>query len=350
MINFLSSTSKNLIKIGYAPIRTSNNNLIDENTEELCFYKQKGAVINIVIIINTYRVINFAEKYNALTRLISSKFVKGSKILSLGIAAGDENAAAFTSIEPFTPDADIMKIHWAVDIKNKNMIFQKEAPTELDGIEKILRSYDNPSSVGSSNDQNIPPVSIQPIISYGLIIINFIIFIIMTLDGGSTNTATLIKYGALSGSEVLKGEWYRLFSCMFIHIGIIHLLSNMLWLYILGRKCEKYYGHIKFIMAYIISGVCGSLASLLFSGEVVSAGASGAIMGLTGSAIVYTAMNNTLMEGLDFYTFVLISVINIGFGFVYAGIDNFGHIGGFIGGIIIGLIISLQNKRKVLKK
>ncbi len=354
MKNFLNFTAKNLIRIGYEPIIINNNwSNIDENTTELCFIKRKGAVINIVILINADKEANPLSRYDHLTECISSQFEKNTKILSLGIAAGDGLTPSFTESEAFIPDADIMKIHWAVDIKNNNIIYQKDAPTKLDGIESILKSAKNSASASAVSVTEYSDVkksfirTHKTILTYALIAANILIFLIMALDGGNGSIHTLLKYGALSSAHVADGQWYRIFSCMFIHINTVHLLSNMLSLYIFGTRCEKYYGHVRFIAAYIVSGLCSSVLSLLFSGGAVSAGASGAIMGLMSSALIYTLVNKIPMDGLDVYTFMFFSVINLGFGFVYEGVDNFGHIGGFIGGLIVGLIIALYDKKKV---
>ena len=126
---------------------------------------------------------------------------------------------------------------------------------------------------------------------------------LMEVAGGSTNTATLIDFGAKVNWLILQGEWWRLFTPIVLHIGILHLSMNTLALYYIGMIVEKIYGNFRFLFIYLIAGFFGTLASLLFSPNI-SAGASGAIFGCFGALLYFgSPIQNYLIEqwGLIFY-------------------------------------------------
>ncbi|MCD8159124.1 MAG: rhomboid family intramembrane serine protease [Clostridiales bacterium] len=355
--DILTAFSKGLAEKNYSFIKTKpEENLISEETTELCFYKPSGAVINYVIVINTFKTPSFELRFDLLKKSILSQIKYNAKAVFLCIAVGDERAAEFTLRGGFDPQAEVVNIRWAVDIKNGNFICGKDSPSKFDGIENILKNAKEPQpktvsgifrSQSCRSSDFIKTRSV--IVTYGLIALNVIMFILLSLDGGSENTQTLLKYGAIYAPYIKQGEYYRLFTYTFLHIGILHIFSNMFGLFIFGSRCERYYGYLKFTAVYLISGLGCSLLSFLFSGESVSAGASGAIFGIMGSSLAYTLINNIKMDGLDAYVYIIISIINIGFGFVYPGVDNWGHIGGFAAGVILGIIIGFADKKKVSK-
>lgn len=347
MKDVLMTAAKRLTQLGYNIININNSVInIEESTEELCFYKMSGSVTNFIIILNGYRVYGTRERYEELTEALTKKANVG-KILCLGIVVGGASAAEFTLNGKFDPVADVMKVRWAADIENGNMIFEKGAPDKIDGIEKIFSSSKENKSPNINSININEPVKISRIIfTIGLIAANIIIFIFLTAEGGSENTDVLLAHGALYAPYVMDGEVYRLVTCMFLHIGIQHLLANMLSLFIFGTRCELYFGNVKFLILYFLSGIGGSVMSITFSGNTVSAGASGAVMGLMAAALIYSKIRHIDFGGLSTYTLLVFAIINIGFGFVYSGIDNLGHIGGFLTGLICGGIIGIYDKRK----
>ena len=108
------------------------------------------------------------------------------------------------------------------------------------------------------------------------------------IAGGSTNLRVLVQYGANFGPAIIRGETWRFFTSMFLHIGIAHLLFNSYALFIFGIEMERIYGTGRFLSIYVLSGLYGSLASFSFSGQaVISAGASGAIFGIIGMNLAF---------------------------------------------------------------
>lgn len=181
----------------------------------------------------------------------------------------------------------------------------------------------------------------KPIITYILIAINIIIFGLGIAFGLSD---TFINLFANYGPLVVEGEYYRLFTSMFIHANLLHILFNMYALYLLGSQAEGFFGKAKFLIIYILSGLSGSLLSILLNGGAVSVGASGAIFGILG-ALLYFGYNyrvylgNTLIKDI-----VPVILINLAFGFMVTGVDNFAHIGGLIGGITTAMAVGFTTR------
>ncbi len=176
----------------------------------------------------------------------------------------------------------------------------------------------------------------------GAIVAMFIVMIIYgqvvygTWNGPET-IEVLINLGAKVNLLIYEGQTWRLFTAMFLHIGVLHLLFNLYALYALGPMVEGYFGHWRFLAIYLLGGLFGSLASYAFS-PAISAGASGAIFALAGAITVYFlryhenfgARGRSILQSM-----AVIIGINLVFGFVGQGIDNWGHIGGLIGGAVV---------------
>ncbi|HLQ70902.1 MAG TPA: rhomboid family intramembrane serine protease, partial [Bacillota bacterium] len=112
----------------------------------------------------------------------------------------------------------------------------------------------------------------KPFITYILIAVNLLMFLLLVFNGGSTNSPTLLKYGAnYNLSIVIHNEWWRIISSMFLHIGWAHIAMNMIALYFLGSIVERIYGAKRFIIIYFLAGIGGGLASFLYP-ENISAG------------------------------------------------------------------------------
>ena len=151
-------------------------------------------------------------------------------------------------------------------------------------------------------------------------------------------------FGANYGPYTLTGDWWRLFTYMFLHGSLLHIGFNMWCLLDLGRLCESLYGRWSYATIYIATGLAGGLASIAWNPRVWSVGASGAIFGLAGALIASFylgefslprfAIQSTLKSLLFFAGFNLI------FGFIVPGIDNSAHIGGLLAGLAFGALIA----------
>ena len=188
----------------------------------------------------------------------------------------------------------------------------------------------------------------KPIITYILIFINIVMFVLMYMLGnGSENTNTLIDFGANYILLTKAGEYYRLITSGFLHIGVIHLLLNMYSLYIVGSQVEYFYGKVKYIIIYLFSLIMGSLFTVALSSvNTVSAGASGAIFGLLGSILYFGIKYRGYIGDSLVNQIVPVVVLNLIIGFTTPGIGNAAHIGGLIGGYLISMAVGIGIDKK----
>ncbi len=183
----------------------------------------------------------------------------------------------------------------------------------------------------------------KPIITYALIVINVMIYL-LTLTYGPDKFQL---YFSNNYSFVRDGQIYRLLTSMFLHVDFFHILFNMYALFILGPQVEKYYGKLRFILIYLISGLLGSVFSCVFGGEfTISYGASGAIFGLFGSILYFTYYYRATLQGLLRSSLMPTLLFNLLIGFMIPGIDVWCHIGGLIGGVLISMGIGLGDLSK----
>jgi len=184
----------------------------------------------------------------------------------------------------------------------------------------------------------------QPIITMIVMLVCIIYFAIMFIKlKGNLSAFNLVKYGATQRDLVKSGEWYRLFTCIFVHGSILHLVFNMYALKIIGEQLESFIGKIRFSLILIIGGLVGSLFSSIFS-KYVSVGASGAIFGLLG-AMLYFTYHYRLVLGNSFKNQILpIVLFNLALGFFLTGIDIYAHIGGLVGGFFALMALGVPGK------
>jgi membrane associated rhomboid family serine protease len=166
----------------------------------------------------------------------------------------------------------------------------------------------------------------------------------LRIDGG------LIAGGYLTTGEkigVVTGEYYRLVTSGFLHADLLHIAFNMYLLYVLGQMIEPVVGHVRFGVVYLFSLLCGSFGALLLSPDVLTVGASGAVFGLMGLAVIVQRSRgiNPFDTGIG-----SLIVLNLVITFAFSGsISVGGHIGGLIGGLVAGwLIVELPRHSRAM--
>ena len=260
--------------------------------------------------------------------------------LSLFINLGDNvNIDNYLHCE----NVDCAKVNNLSDLKKYDFILNnfptisKKTNFKEKGLElfsKITSEIGNKNKEDSIKAEEVFKVK-KPYITYALIVINVLIFIMCHIDIAFANQMILIN----------NHEYYRIFTSFFTHYDIFHLLFNMYALYIIGAQIESFYGKCKYLIIYLISGIVASLTSLVFlpSGSY-SLGASGAIFGLMGY-LLYFGYNYRLYLG-SVLTKQIIPLIlaNLFIGFMFPNIDNAAHIGGLIGGIFISMAMGVKYK------
>lgn len=224
--------------------------------------------------------------------------------------------------------------HWYWDLKT-GYVFPYPATKEtrlLDLLAKLSRSEPVPLFSDKSRVNGY-----IPFVSYTLIGLITLMFILTAISGGLTNTDVLVRFGAKVNSLIQEGEIWRLLTSTFLHLNIFHLGFNLYALWALGPFAEQRYGHSRFIVIYLMSGMGGSAASYYFS-PAISVGASGAIFGLLGALLIYSWRRPQVWKTGLGRNLVIIIAINLAFGFSQPGIDNYAHLGGLVTGIILGAL------------
>jgi membrane associated rhomboid family serine protease len=181
------------------------------------------------------------------------------------------------------------------------------------------------------------------IVTTVLIGINVGIYFLQLADGASVNASSgwIYVHGALYGPLVAQGDWYRLITAAFLHYGPIHLGLNMLGLWWIGRPLEDYLGPVRYLLLYLVSGLAGSAGALIMDPTVPTVGASGAVYGILGAAIVLERQGTYVLGGLALPLFI----VNIAFSFAVPGISIGGHLGGAAGGALAILALTQLGKR-----
>lgn len=177
-----------------------------------------------------------------------------------------------------------------------------------------------------------------------IIVINVAVFLILSLFGDTEDAVFMFQHGAMYEPMVTQQhEFYRIFTSMFLHFGITHLLNNMVLLGALGWNLELEIGKMRFLIIYLVSGIGGNLLSLYFgiSAETyaVSAGASGAIFGLMGALLYVVIANRGRLGRLSGRGMLFMVILSLYFGFTSSGVDNWAHIGGLITGFVMAVIL-----------
>ena len=253
------------------------------------------------------------------------------------------------------PKLICVNVHEEKDI-NKNDFIKKIFPdlakkmdyTE-DGIELFVKITNDINKHNKQDASRLEKVfkNKTPYITYFLIIVNIIFYIIPLLLNQYQNVITLY---CIHGPSIRAGEYYRLLTGIFLHGGIIHLVCNCYSLYIIGSQIENYLGKAKFIIVYLFSGLIGALFSISFGGGVASIGASGAIFGLMGALLYFGYYYRVYLGNVLKSQIIPLIVINLGLGFFMNGVDNFAHIGGLIGGAMITMALGIKDKSSTFER
>ena len=155
----------------------------------------------------------------------------------------------------------------------------------------------------------------------------------------------LLRWRSNFGPATLEGQWWRLFTATFLHFGLVHLLFNMLGLWSLGSLTERLFGWRSFLIIYLASGLCASLASLWWHPLLNSAGASGAIFGVLGALLAFMVNPRTRIaphiakaQRNSALIFIAYNLLN---GATHVGIDNAAHVGGLLAGFMLGWALAL---------
>jgi membrane associated rhomboid family serine protease len=171
-----------------------------------------------------------------------------------------------------------------------------------------------------------------------LIGINLLVYLVTAAQGAGINNpgGSLFEKWILFGPSVANGDWWRLITCAFLHASLIHIAFNMYFLWFVGTAVESVLGRGRFVLVYLVSGLAGSAGALVINPRTPTVGASGAIFGILGAALVLERQRNYVLGGQA----MGLIVINLILSFVISNISVGGHIGGLIGGVLCTLVLS----------
>jgi membrane associated rhomboid family serine protease len=182
----------------------------------------------------------------------------------------------------------------------------------------------------------------EPVLTYVLVGVNVAVALGAFLSGASATSggvggSSLLSDGSVSRVAIDQGDYWRLLTSGFLHVTFFHLLFNMIALYVLGTMLEPAIGRLRFALVYFVSLLAGSFGALLFEADAATAGASGAIFGLMGAAVVVMRDRgiNPMESGIGIWI-----GINLLITFTIPGISIGGHIGGLVGGLVVALLFT----------
>ena len=183
----------------------------------------------------------------------------------------------------------------------------------------------------------------RPVVTWCLLAANALWWLFVEFRGSTQDPESLLAYGANFGPLVVEGQYWRLLSSTFLHIGLMHLAFNSIGLLIYGLLLERAFGRLRFALIYLASGLAGATVSFVANPTAISAGASGAIFGLLGAlgACFLTGRGLTnRASSRDFVGILVLVGINLAFGFIIPGIDNWAHVGGLVMGFSLGVVLA----------
>jgi membrane associated rhomboid family serine protease len=171
-----------------------------------------------------------------------------------------------------------------------------------------------------------------------LVALNVLVYVITAAQGNGINSpgGSLFERWLLFGPAVANGDWWRLITSAFLHASLLHIAFNMYFLWFVGAPVEAALGRGRFLLIYLISGLAGSAGALVYTPDSPTVGASGALFGILGAALILERQRDYVLGG----SALALIVINLILSFALSNISIGGHIGGLIGGALCTLVLS----------
>lgn len=183
-----------------------------------------------------------------------------------------------------------------------------------------------------------------------LLAANIVMFIVEMVYGGSNDSYTLLRLGAVTNVPMLDTEWWRLFAAMFLHAGFRHLFSNCFAILVFAPPLERLMGHFKYILLYVLSGVIGNIISLAVyqrsADYHIAVGASGAVYGIYGAFLFIALFQRHLMDESSRKTLYSLLMIGVVYSLAVPQINWIAHFGGLLAGFLVYAILSRFVKKR----
>ena len=232
---------------------------------------------------------------------------------------------------------------WVYEMAEKRLFIYENQPGDFFGLRSALESQMQTRT--SKSMKNLP------FITAGIALANVLVYVVLELMGDTRNAFFIASHGGMYPEFLTYNQqWWLLFTAMFLHFGLDHLINNMVIFCCVGSRLERAVGHVKMLIIYLLSGICGGLLSytmMMLSGDyAVSAGASGAVFGTIGGLLWAVIFHRGRFEGLTTKGLLLMIVLSLYYGFATMGVDNWSHIGGMIAGFVITMILYHRKSQK----
>ncbi len=335
----------------YFIIDKNYNPIILQGVENEIWLENLDEDYKVVRIVSSY--IHNDEQFNFdmfKTKRIVKKIKKKTlsfhmNTLSIFLDLGDNVSQDIHAI----PNVECVKVNTEADFKKSDVIkkFFPDLTKKLKFNEKGIALFAKiTSDINEHNKRDAKKINSVfknnfPMITYWLIAVNVILYVIPILFGQYND---LINGYSVWGPAIREGEYYRLFTGMFLHGGLVHLLFNCYTLFVIGSQVENFLGRFKFLNIYLVSGISGALFSMIFGGNYASIGASGAIFGLMGALVYFGYHYRVYLGNVIKSQIIPLILLNLCLGFMMSGVDNFAHIGGLIGGTLMTIALGVKDK------
>ena len=283
------------------------------------------------------------------TQRIVKKIKKKTLSLNINVLSIFVNLGDNVKFEEPVPNLFWVKANDEKDLE-KNQIIKKKFPDlpkkliyNEKGVELFMKITKDINKHNQEDSKKVEKVFKPkfPTVTYAILAINIIVFIIPLLYGQSE---AMIAQFCVHGPSIRYGQYYRLFTGIFLHGSIFHLIFNSYALYVIGSQIESFLGKFKFLIIYLAGGLMGSLFSITFNGNAASIGASGAIFGLMGALVYFGYHYRVYLGNVIKSQIIPLIVFNLVLGFVMSGVDNSAHIGGLIGGTLATISLGIKDK------
>lgn len=318
-----------------------------ENPYTYVLYKQSAEYLNVVNIIGIQHDSNpSVDQIGQIKQYVQQNipYHDNTSIRYLVIILDD--GANKEILRLYTEQIDKL---WIVNMKEGQLIIYENQSTDFDGLYEVV---DRCIQAVRKEQINTPGPHIG-LVTFVLILINIAAYIILAIGGDVYDPNYMFEHGASMWAAVIYDkEYYRLFTSMFMHFGVEHLINNMLSLWLWGSKLEQMLGKLRYLVLYLASGLIGGLASVIMNMWVykhlnetiiVAAGASGAIYGIMGGVLFGVLVDKNKRRYFTKQRVGLLFAISIVYMFTETGVDHTAHAGGFIGGFLICLTYFVVN-------
>jgi membrane associated rhomboid family serine protease len=251
---------------------------------------------------------------------------------------------------------------WIVDLEQQRTTVHKGLPLGNFGLlgqgspleaPKLTHNTDNQYSLATTVEEKdtVIRTKARPSITYAIMAICVAMAVVSVYMGAytvySADPVVMTELGAKANDLVAAGQFWRLFSSVFLHLGLMHLAFNMVFLYTIGPGVESLFGKTRYVTIFVLAGLLGSIASFALT-TAISAGASGALFGLLGAYLYFWLKEPKAGKQIGRAVVQLVAY-NLLFGLLVKVVDNWAHLGGLLGGFLAAVIIGLPGeKRKML--